>query len=379
MRAPRRVSPLAGTVAILVMLAGPTLAGSIEGRILNGSEPDGVLAGHPVRLTGSSDAGQRVDLADTTDATGAFAFTDLAPDTAMVFAVSTEHGGVEYVSDLLRFGPFFHELETELVVYDTTDDLGGVHLLGHHFIIEAIPGAPSTVVTEVMAISNPGRRAVHGGEVLTFPLPEGARSVEGFDGFEGVHAAHGEVHLDRPLPPGTTEGAFRYLLPADDPVTVTGTMVLPTSEITVLVAPVGAEVEGAGLQPLGEIDLGTIRCDRYSVPIPAHVGGSFRVTVSVPQPLMGAPYVITGAFLVAFITLVLTRGRLGMPVAGPGPEARRLAAERDRHLQEIVALEARRDAGQLDPDAFDAQRETHWVKAVALEELLEEMSARGPA
>lgn len=361
----------------LVLLAQVATGAEVRGRLLNGSEPTGFVASHDVRLTARLSTNERLDRTATTDAEGYYTFSDVPGNTADVYVLSTTFEGIEGVSPLLRFDPGDDALEFDLIVHEVTNDSGGLRLLGHHFVLERREHADNVMVTEVVAISNPTSDTIHPAEPLRFPVPPDAIEVTPLEGFEASVIRDGAIELPTQFRPGHLDGAFRYFLPTRSTFRFTGTVILPADQVTVLVSPPDVEVEGAGIEHMGTIDLGGgALCDRYQVPVPAP-GGTFEITVRWPGTRSSASWLVVGGVMAFFVGLVLLRER-EPDERGPRlpPEARRLAGERDRHLTDLVELDERRARGEVDAETHARERERLLTKAGAMQELLDEMAGR---
>lgn len=375
-----RRRPGATAVLLLLLSVGVAHAASIQGRLLDGSTPDGFVTDHDVRLTAQLGAGERVDRNVATDEKGFYAFTELPGDTADVYVLSTSFDGVDYVSNFIRFPLGADLVESDLLVYHSTTEDSLLRLNARHLVIEIAPDADHVLVTEVLAFGNPGQRTIVPEHPIALHIPHAAFNVVAVEGFEDAQVADDHVNLTLTggVRPGTFryEGAVRYHLPARFPLGVTVQETVPTDEVTVLVAPAGTDVSGEGLEPLGVIDLGGgVVCDRYRLPVEA---GAPAMTVFIDptvramsrDPRTWTIVLGLGAF---FAALVLLRERGGSGPARPTEDLARLERDRQRYLVEIVALEAGADG---DPAAH-REREKLLVKATAIQELMDEMAERG--
>ena len=215
-----------------LVLLTPAQGTEIAGRLMNGSQPNGVIAGTEVRLTGRLSTNERLERSAVTNDEGWYRFTELPGDTADVYVLSAEFGGVEYASRLIAFVLGETEIESDLLVYEHTSDPADLDQHGHHYILE-IPGGPHEVtVTEVIALANHGQRTFHDHQGLGFPLPPLATNVEPMEGFETGTVYDGAIHLSVPIRPGNHQVAFRYKMPAGSPFRFSGHVAMPTDERT---------------------------------------------------------------------------------------------------------------------------------------------------
>jgi hypothetical protein len=362
------------------MLGGVAHGAEISGRLLDGSNPDGFVTGHEVRLTAQLASGERVDRTVTTDAAGAYAFAQLPGDTADVYVLSTLYEGVDYVSGFLRFPPSAATFDADLLVYESTSDASLLRLNARHLVVEIAPDADHVLVTEVLAFGNPGQKTIVPEEPVTLAIPDAATHVEGVEGFDHAHVegAVMSLTLNGAVRPGTFrfEGAIRYHLPTRFPLSLDVRETIPTDEATVLVSPVGSRVTADGLESLGQIDLGDgVVCDRYRLPVQAGAGAVTVLIDPVRRAAARDPRtpLIVGGVLALFGGLLLARERARSGgEARPARELERLVGDRSRYLSEIVALDAR----AADEPEARAEREKLLVKATALQELIDELTER---
>jgi len=347
----------------------------VSGRVVNGSEPDAVVPGIEVWLTGTVGAGDRLERTTRSGDDGWFRFTDVPDDTANVYVVSATFDGLEYASRLLSFAEGESEIGTDLFVYEATQSADDIRALGHHYIFDPAVDADSVMVTEFIVIANHGSRAFVAAAPLTFPLPAAARDVRVFDGFESAELVGHALEFRPTLHPGHLEGVIRYLIPAKEPLHFESTITIPTDEVTLLVTPVGSRVTGAGLQPMGITELAAgLRYDRYRITetVP---GSSFSVAVEMVRSSGPNAWIIVGGLALVFAGLVSVRRRSERPTRGGGsPEARRLESERNRHLEELLDLERQSKVGDTPESEFQAQHDRLLAKATAVQEMIDRLS-----
>jgi mono/diheme cytochrome c family protein/uncharacterized membrane protein len=205
-------------------LAGPLFRAPL-------TEGTGVISGTITnRTTGQPAAGLSVELGifdqtsqletrnATTDAEGKYEFTGLPTDGTLAYAVRTTYPeNVPYSSDFVTFEAGKTAIDLPVLVYETTDDPGGIRAERVHYIVEFDRGA--ALVAELMVFSLDGDRAYvgDGNHVLRFPLPPGSQQLavnEGELGERFIQIENGFV--DRlALPPGQNvrQILFRYALP----------------------------------------------------------------------------------------------------------------------------------------------------------------------
>ena len=254
----RAVLEYARSLSLGPMVSGPVKGtGTITGTIVNGT------TGQPVPNTavelGIFDETALLNtVKTTTDATGAFRFTDL-PTAANVLYIARGWLGSEtnvYSTAPAQFAAGQSTLSLPLKVYETTTDGSGVTADRVHFIIEIAGG--QIFVTEVLVFSLSGNKAFTGDGtgVLRFGLPAGAENLEINDGELGGRYAPipgGFADL-LPLSPGTASRQimYRYDIPyLQEAVDLTRAIPYPAANVNALIADVGAQVTSDQLQNMG--------------------------------------------------------------------------------------------------------------------------------
>jgi hypothetical protein len=357
-------------LSVALAAAGVAEGAELRGRLVNGSTPGGVVPSFDVRLTGRLGTGERVDRRTVSGPDGAFRFEEVEGDTADVYVLSTNYQGVDYLSPFIKYSLQETDRESDLIVYEVSDDRNALAVQGHHYIIECPPEATQVMVTEVLALSNATLKTFRSHTPLSFPVPQGATEVTPLDGFESGFFGEGAMQLSAIVRPGGLEGAFRYFVPARYPLTLPLVVAMPTEEMTVLVSPPGTKVSGRGaeLTSMGPVDLGEVVCDRYGV---VATGGTATIVVEPKRPRAVASVLIVAGLLLVFGAAIFARERVASPRARRRPEDPRLVAERDRHLRELVALEQQAATRGLDGDDLRTQRERLLAKAGAVQELID--------
>jgi hypothetical protein len=361
-------------IGLFAVFAASARAGEVVGQLRNASTL-GTVPEFDVRLTASISEGNRLDQTIATDGDGAFRFTDVPADTAIVYVLSTKYMDVEYVSRFFRFAPDAETLEAELEVYDLGDDPSVIKLNGHHYVIDIPPGATMFGVTEVLAIENRAVTSFRPQKPLGFPLPKGAADFEGLDGFENSFVADDSVFLASPIRPGRLEAAFRYRLPIKDPIHFEGFQHLPTDLVSVLVTPLTADVTADGIQSLGEVDLGGgLFCMRYGLPVPAP-GSAFHLEIDAVvanATNQTFAWVLVGCILALFAFILSLRER--GPATVSTAELDRLRVERDQRVRAVLRFDT---AGEQTNGSGGEERATLVAQAVTVQELLDAAERAG--
>ncbi len=379
-------------------LTGP---GVISGQLFQGTADGPPLARTDVSLN----IYQQTNLQTTRSATvaddGGFRFDDLPVDVGYYYLVETQHLGIRYTSPILAFnGPDFSEyriaperIETALPVYETTTDMGGLHVSRANWIIEHEPG--SLLVGQVFTFDNRSDRTfvgvesegIDGSVTLALPLPQNALNVEFQDGAVGdFFRRSGQILYDtRPVPPG--EGSrqvfVRYYLPFEGnsaeisfPVAYEITLLnllvadLPDLEVDVSLA---AESQTA----TGQDTIGGVLFRTWSAPVSADAplrialrgliaaGGrdprpgnetqlSRELPVATPPLAVRIPLAfggVVGLLLLTAVIVLIQRER-----ARSAPNAQQLTARRQELVAQIARLDDLHALAELDERSWQQQR-----------------------
>jgi hypothetical protein len=205
--------------------SSPAAAGNegvLEGRVINGSEGGGPVAGLEVTLSGDpATAGQ---LAAITNSLGEFRFEGLSTSDD-VYALTVRYQGVDYRLSGIRLDSAIPSPLVELHVYETTTSAEAVTTLLDHQIVRAKPDERLLDVVNYVEAANSGDRTVVDGEggadqgkTPLLPLPEGAENVQ-FLGEVSNKGALLDAHLSnlgQAIPPGEHRLLFAYELPYAD-------------------------------------------------------------------------------------------------------------------------------------------------------------------
>lgn len=388
--APELPPPLDGSVR-----AGP---GVIEGVIIPGTADAALAPGLTVTLDGYVRSVAVVTLQTTTDADGAFRFTDLAVDDAIVYRASVSAEGIRYTGPLVRLRADAPQATTSIVVYAATGEPTALQLDRVHWVIESEPGA--LIVGQLYVFGLAGDRALVGRVVegvdvpvtVGLMIPAGAEAVTLEQGALGDRFRRvGNLIYDTMpmLPgPGVKQIMVRYALPYTGATrAVSQEFLYPVTHLTLLIADLPAlhvEVDGMteaeSLAHLGR----TYHSWRGSdlAPGAVHIRLQGLVPAGLPDPrdvgvardAAGAPRSVTsfapwmlwasGAFLAVALAGVAAwawrRGR-------HGPHMRRdpRVLHDQELLQEIARLDDLVARGELDEQAWAAQRTS--LKAALLD------------
>lgn len=364
---------LLGCFALLVVTfssAQAQEAGTISGRVQNGTSGGGSVAGLTVTLrhfTGMQLAEERQAQVGQD---GSFVFEGLATGDQDAYLLVARYAGVEYVSPMVQLNQQPQQT-VELTVYETTNDAKAVRLNSRSIVIAgASPELRSVDVMDILIVENGGDRTYLGdanGVVLRIPLPQGAQEISPQPGFNygQPRLENGVLLTTGPLPPGQQTVVLSYTVPYEGTrATLSVGTAMPTGTLRVLVRDGTYRLSSRSLIDTGTVVVSGVTYRVLAVDAPV-VGDTHMVQVSgLPRtgflldlPL-GASIAITvgligiiAAGTLAFITLQRRRSRTVSPDGGD-----RVSDERLRLAAELNRLDEARAAGELDEAEYAERR-----------------------
>jgi hypothetical protein len=231
--------------------------GVIEGKVINGTEGGGEVAGVQVALI--TYIGDTVDANRTvlTDGEGNFRFDNVAPEYRHL--VSARYMDVYYYNQVV-----FEEGQTttyiEVGVCDTTDSDKFIKATISHIIINV--GEDAIKVTEMFLLVNDGDRTYAGTDgSLIFTLPEGASEIIAPDELMPDFELLSDNRLAYlvPFPPGQRQIVFSYNMPEpeSDNFILPLKVDYPADSFSLLVGGQDIEVVASPLVPAGPVTTDT--------------------------------------------------------------------------------------------------------------------------
>lgn len=254
---------VAGALLVLALWASclPGLAGAqeladgvIDGRVVNGTEGGGSVAGVGVTLYMYGDSGVAGTRSMMTDEEGEFQFAEVP--TAYEYLVSAKYMAVDYYSSL-AFEAGETKVFVEVPVCDaTTSDEAVKTALGHTIIRVEEEGFE---VTEVLWLVNEGDRTFVGNDgVLVFTLPEAATDFESTGELieDFLFMDGNKVTYAVPFPPGERQLLYSYRLPKSGPreSVISLELAYHTYDLEVMVGGDDIEVSTAQLAPAEPVE-----------------------------------------------------------------------------------------------------------------------------
>lgn len=393
------------SLGVLLLSAGRTAdaaAGTIEGRLVNGT-PGGANPAHlPLTLEVYRNEGLGETLTASSDDFGAFRFDGLSTAPEMSYALQTEYLGVPYRTERLRLAQE-PQKRLDLRVYETTESAAAIAIERTSLVLNAGEATNSLLgVLELVSFVNGGDRTYIGvrggqGERLTLQhvLPSQAFDVALGHGFDQAGAFFTDRGLadSLALPPGRREAIFSYRLAYSGlSFSLLKQYLYPVAELRVLV-PQGVRSRSQTLTPLGEVEVGG---QSYRV----WEGRNLAPEVAVDLELEGLPLGARQASLAAeetlrwatpVLALVLLVTALGYGLRGSQREASAAAAlasswaDLERRKEELLRSLARLDEsyaqGEVPAPEYQKRRSQEKERLLILWRHLKELEGvgRGPS
>ena len=322
----------------------------------------------------SLDGGAPVDSA-ITDGSGTYRFRGVEFDSLALFVASSEYAGIAYfTAPVPRSGDSAGQAEP-LFVYDTSSVVPAIFVLQRHVIVSPTEDGEDMGVLELVVLENSGSVTRVSPDSVTpvwfGSIPQGAMQFqlgESEVSNDAITLEGNVVHVVAPLPPGTRQIVYSYLLPRGARI-VDFDLDQGVGEMNFLIDTAASGHLSGGLNALGSQEIGTKTFLHYEgenlspgLPITLHFAG---------PPIEPGDLV---PWLVALVTLVMVgtallawRGKLAPAVAAARPLEDRLAGR-------IAALDHQFES--LDSPT-PGQQESYRRQRGEMKEILRRSLARG--
>jgi hypothetical protein len=343
-------------------------------------------------------------------ADGAFEFTDLAVDEGIVYLASTPYGGIRYSSPVVTLSAEQPAAETDIVVYETTDDASGLAVDRMHWIVDAQPGG--LVVGQIYSFGNQADRTFLGAPVegadqpvtVAMYVPDGAEAIEFENGALGERFLQvgNWVYDTTPVVPGegTRQVIIRYVLPyAGRSLDLAQEFRYPVQTMNLLIADLPElEVAAPGLEFASTEDLqgrpyqlwrtaGQVP-DQLQVslsglleagdvdPRALEMGGAVAAASTASAALL-EPWVVWflgGLLVVTFGGVLLWSYRQGLVAASE--QARDLRQQRETLLRRIAHLDDLHAVGEMNGETWRKERASLKAQLLDVSQRISEVTDR---
>jgi len=312
-----------------------------------------------------------------TDAAGQFSASGLDAKPGDGIAATVTYADVTYPSQVVGLDEATATAELQIAIYEPTTDTAAIQIDTLHIV--AMPGGDAIDVNEIYVISNLGDRVIRNldGPALRFQLPPLATAFRMLQGAaEGavVQSAEGFGFYDAVAPGSqTTQLVVAYQLPlgAAD-VIFDRTVPYATRSVNVIAQASDLTPSSSGLVDQGPQVIQDQTYRQFSGgPLQAGQLLTFRLSppgAGVDVKLIGGIALLAAGGVAVGYGIWRARQHEEEPPARPVPtrKPKEAAAERERLLDQIAALDDAFAAGEIDGAAYRQQRDGLKKKALRL-------------
>lgn len=381
-------------IALVLVTGAPTQAllaqstGSIIGHVVNGTAGASPPADLDVVVHVIQNRVKVGEQRVRTDRTGAFSVGGLVtgPDTRYFPIV--QYAGVAYFPErpVVLSGP--EPASADITVFEATPQPDAVSFERLNMLVMGVSPTSLTVMEMGTAVNASDRtyaadaQVTGSGRTLRFVLPPGAIDVTPQAGLpaDSLEATPDGFAATDPVRPGRREIAFSYQLPyTSSSLDLTRSFTLPVNAFTLYAPPDLGEIVAPGMALQGTVDLGGRPFRQYvSQRVAPGAEVRFRLT-GLPAPLFGTPRElglavagVTAALLVMALALGVWRRTSPVPAdrAGsgdsPADRSEHRQTARDAQIRAVAELDERYAAGQIDEQAYRAERAERKSRLLAI-------------
>lgn len=355
--------------------------GSVSGRVTNGTEGGGDVAGLEVELSRFEGMDQVETYTTTVEEDGSYEFTDLPVNQGEAFLATVTYQGVDFRSGMILLTQET-SAERDITIFEQTDDRSVLRIISRGIVIAGADSETGLVeILEIIALENESDRVFVGDEqgiVLRLAMPEDASEISPQPGFEfGQMRFEDNVLVSTGgVLPGSHNPMISYQIPYQG---TSGTLrigtAMETETLRVLVEEDTYDLSSQILQPAGQAQVGSDQYDVLAIDQPV-VGDTLTVRISdLPRENWNLPIgmstflasIAAGVGLVigsVLIYQVVQRRRLAPEGALLNSSSDigtmssdDLENERLELASELNRLEADYERGDLDEDTYQSERD----------------------
>jgi hypothetical protein len=348
-----------------VAMAATPVAGTIEGKLINGTAGGSGVGGLEVGLFSLNSDNTTGHWSATTDSSGRFVFGDLSADAGSAYAVGATFQGADYFTEVVKFSDNETRKSIDLTVYDATEDDSAIRIVNAHTIV--FLEGDALRIQEVYVFANMSDRTYVGSlaadgnhrQTLRFSLPAGFGELNlgGDLAAAGITASSSGFVDTLPVPPGSKQAFYSYRLGLKSgSYTYSRGVDYPTVKYSMLVQGDKVSLSGDRLTSSGTTDMGgTLFSGVAGTDLARGTTLSVRLAglPSAGRRSAILPWVVTGVVAAAAAIVVVYFARRKTPAA-------RLVADdtgdEDELLAAIADLDESFESGRIVEDLYHAQR-----------------------
>jgi len=366
---------------LLLLLPVTTIAGSIKGKVENGTTGFQVPPNIVVELSRYIQNQQDTEfsLKTTTNKTGYFTFNDVPVNSNAYYQPTVQYKGISYTGEAFTISSEKQAVTSDITIYEPTKSASLLQVSMHHFLIDPAKGFLS--IKEVLLIENRGDRTYVGsiptesGKFITvkYKLPKDASNVNLEDGLMSccVEPGEGGFYDTMEILPGKKQIVFSYRINApEEQISFTKQVTLPTKEFDLLLYGNAIKLTGTNLQELPpqkfkDVDIKTYTTDNLEA------GQQVDITLAglsgKPTNWSNLALAIFAVILLLTVTLIYFKQKKNNTNIPQIHEAEVLDEdEREIILKKIIMLDEKFEAGEVMEKDYLIQREKLKNKLKAL-------------
>ncbi|MDQ7066366.1 MAG: carboxypeptidase-like regulatory domain-containing protein [candidate division KSB1 bacterium] len=374
---------------------------TLTGKVLNGSRDNQPVAGQEVVLYTLIN-GKEVNAPrpkTMTDGSGRFVFRNLDIGETLAYYPLTYYGGVEYSGKLVKADSSRSQLESDIILYESTSSDSAITSEMHHVIVE--PGNGGVLkVTELYLFSNRGNYTFAGQfpipnakekfVVLQVQVPEEATEVKyGGDLMSCCAVINGNEIIDTmPFKPGRRQIFLSYVLPySGTSLAFSRPLYHPVKAFDLFFTdPIRLQafrVQRAGSPEATAVDNRTERVQfngkdyNHFTVRSLDKGSRFELAFAgLPEAPRDYRW-LAPVVLIALIMFVFAARRKCAPGKPNGrrQDLRSAIQKRRELIEEILALDHRYEAGEIEPASYTARREKLMDAVLQVDDYLSSLSS----
>ncbi len=357
---------------IILMFNGVALAGSIKGKVTNGTVGFKVPNNITVELSRyfQNQQDTKFKLKTTTNKSGYFSFKNVTPDSSAYYQPTVLYKAVSYTGKAAVITTEKQTAESDVKVYEPTKSDSLLLVSMHHFLISPAEGFLS--IKEVLLIENSGDRTYVGaiptksGKFITinYKLPKDATNISLGSGLMSccVESDAGGFYDTMEIQPGGKQIAFSYRIKAiQKQISFTKQVTLPTKEFDVLLYGSNAVLTGIGLREMKTQKFQNTDIKRFTA---YNLKAGQRVVLNLAG-LTGTPtnwsiFILAGIVVILLLTGIFIYFKQKKDkTIGLQTDSVEIIDENEKEIiiRKIIALDEKFEAGNMEEKEYSSKRE----------------------
>jgi len=358
-------------ILIIIMFNGIAFAGSIKGKVTNGTIGFKVPKNITVELSRyfKNQQDSKFKLKTKTNKNGYFSFKNVPPDPNAYYQPTVLYKAVSYTGKAAVITTEKQTVKSNVKIYEPTKNDSLLSVSMHHFLISPAEGFIS--IKEVLLIENPGDRTYVGsiptksGKFITinYKLPKNSTNISLGSGLMSccVEPDAGGFYDTMEIQPGKKQIAFSYRIKAlKKQISFTKQVTLPTKEFDVLLYGSNAVLTGTGLREMQTQKFKNTDIKRFTA---YNLKAGQRIALNLAG-LTGTPTNWSNFILAGIVAILLLTG-IFIYFKQKKDKTVKLQTdsveiiddeEKEIIIQKIIALDEKFEAGELEEKEYSSKR-----------------------